>query len=221
MNSKKCKSCGVDVPADAKFCPECAAPLTPGARQSSKTAISKKRSNPRRDNLIIIGVIVVVAVGYLIMNRPAPSETPPPPVANAQNPHGGDMDAMMGALANMPSDYASLVQMGNESMDHGNYAVAAECYKRALAQEGSSSDVRTDYGACLHGMGLAQRALEEFQKVLDDDPAHTIANYNMGVVFFSIEQSDSAKVYFTKYLKLDPQGHAASSAQNYLKEIGG
>ena len=220
MNSKKCKSCGADVPAEAKFCPECAEPLTPGARQSSKTAVSKKRSNPRRDNLIIIGVIVVVAVGYLIMNRPAPSETPPP-AANAQNPHGGDMDAMMGALANMPSDYASLVQMGNESMDHGNYAVAAECYKRALAQEGSSSDVRTDYGACLHGMGLAQRALEEFQKVLDDDPAHTIANYNMGVVFFSIEQSDSAKVYFTKYLKLDPQGHAASSAQNYLKEIGG
>ena len=220
MNSKKCKSCGADVPAEAKFCPECAEPLTPGARQSSKTAVSKKRSNPRRDNLIIIGVIVVVAVGYLIMNRPAPSDTPPP-AANAQNPHGGDMDAMMGALANMPSDYASLVQMGNESMDHGNYAVAAECYKRALAQEGSSSDVRTDYGACLHGMGLAQRALEEFQKVLDDDPAHTIANYNMGVVFFSIEQSDSAKVYFTKYLKLDPQGHAASSAQNYLKEIGG
>ncbi len=220
MNSKKCKSCGVDVPADAKFCPECAAPLTPGARQSSKTAISKKRSNPRRDNLIIIGVIVVVAVGYLIMNRPAPSETPPP-AANAQNPHGGDMDAMMGALANMPSDYASLVQMGNESMDHGNYAVAAECYKRALAQEGSSSNVRTDYGACLHGMGLPQRALEEFRKVLSDDPAHTIANYNLGVVFFSIEQSDSAKVYFTKYLKLDPQGHAASSAQNYLKEIGG
>jgi predicted nucleic acid-binding Zn ribbon protein len=169
MNSKKCKSCGVDVPADAKFCPECAAPLTPGARQSSKTAISKKRSNPRRDNLIIIGVIVVVAVGYLIMNRPAPSETPPPPAANAQNPHGGDMDAMMGALANMPSDYASLVQMGNESMDHGNYA---------------------------------------FRKVLSDDPAHTIANYNLGVVFFSIEQSDSAKVYFTKYLKLDPQGQS-------------
>jgi cytochrome c-type biogenesis protein CcmH/NrfG len=115
-----------------------AAPLTPGARQSSKTAISKKRSNPRRDNLIIIGVIVVVAVGYLIMNRPAPSETPPP-AANAQNPHGGDMDAMMGALANMPSDYASLVQMGNESMDQGNYAVAAECYKRALDGSAAAS----------------------------------------------------------------------------------
>ena len=222
MNKKKCKSCGADVPADAKFCPECATPLVPGAKKPGQAAGSKKRSNPLRDNLIIIGVIVVVAVGYLIMNRPAPSEPPPPAMTgDAQNPHGGDMDGMMGALANMPTDYASLVQMGNQSMDQGNFAVAAECYKRALAQEGGSSDVRTDYGACLHGMGLPQRALEEFQRVLTEDPAHTIANYNMGVVFFSINQPDSAKTYFTKYIELDPQGHAAASARTYLQEIGG
>ena len=219
MNMKKCKSCGAEAPANAKFCPDCAAPLTAAAAKSGSG--SKKRSNPLRDNLIIIGVIVVVAVGYLIMNRPKPVEPPPPASADMQNPHGGDMDAMMGALANMPQDYASLVQMGNQTMDQGNFAVAAECYKRALALEGSSNDVRTDYGACLHGMGLEHRALEEFRKVLTSDSRHAIANFNMGIVHYGLQQADSAKVYFSKYLEIDPQGGAAGTARSYLQEIGG
>ena len=81
-----------------------------------------------------------------------------------------------------PSDYEGLVRMGNEAMDAAQYAMAAEAYKRALAIDSSSLAVRTDFGACLHGMGLPQRALEELRKVIAADPAHVIANFNMGVV---------------------------------------
>jgi Tfp pilus assembly protein PilF len=106
-------------------------------------------------------------------------------------------------------------------MDHENFPVAAECYRRALALDGSSTDVRSDYGSCLHGMGLPQRAIDEFRKVLAQDPKHTICNFNLGVVFNEMKLTDSARYYWNKYLKMEPQGKAADAARQLLKEIGG
>jgi Tfp pilus assembly protein PilF len=106
-------------------------------------------------------------------------------------------------------------------MDHGNYPVAAEAYRRALAIDSTSADVRTDYGACLHGMGMPDRAIEEFKRVLANDPKHSIAHFNLGIVFYQSQKPDSARYYWKKYLEIDPNGNAADAARNYLKEVGG
>lgn len=175
--------------------------------------------------MIVAGALVVVAVGYFLFRQPAPKPEPPmeqgqsgaqhPPVTDES---GRSVDMPM--LANLPTDYPGLVQAGNDNMDHKNFPLAAECYRRALAIDGSSTDVRTDYGACLHGMGLPQRAIDEFRKVLVQDPTHSICNFNLGVVFNEIQQKDSARYYWKKYLEMEPQGSAAEAARNLLKELG-
>jgi tetratricopeptide (TPR) repeat protein len=176
--------------------------------------------------MIVVGALVVVAVGYFLFKQPAPKPEAPEqqPSSGAQHPpvtdeSGKSVDMPM--LTDLPTDYKGLVQAGNDNMDHGQFPLAAECYRRALAIDGSSTDVRTDYGACLHGMGLPQRAIDEFRKVLVQDPKHTICNFNLGVVFNELQQTDSARFYWTKYLKMEPQGKAADAARQYLKEIGG
>lgn len=222
MPEIKCPVCNYKVAETAKFCPDCGAPMT---TKKPKRKASGGKSNSLRDSLIIVGALAVIAIGYFIVKKP---EAGPQPPQNQQQNFGGtdhpDVGAdegTMSVLANLPTDYNSLVRLGHQTMDAGNYALAAECYKRALAIDGSSHDVRTDYGACLHGMGLPERALQEFYRVIREHPEHSIANFNIGIVYYTIDQPDSAKFYWEKYLELDPNGNAAESARQYLKQVGG
>ncbi len=223
MPQNFCAACGQKVSETARFCPQCGARL--GSASEAKGKASKRGL---RDTAIIAGAIILIAVGYFIFMSP---ETPPQPPQTQMNsassmpPGHPDVNGMdstaMRVLNSLPQDYNSLVEAGHNNMDAGNYPVAAECYRRALAIDGSSLDLRTDYGACLHFMGLTDRAMEQFRKVLSQNPNHGIANFNMGIVFYSLNQNDSARYYWNKYLKLDPKGTAADKAHELLKEIGG
>ena len=216
--SKKCPSCRTSVADNVKFCPDCGTPIS---KNAVKQAAAKKKSG-LRDTLIIVGVLAVVAVAFFIMQKP--KEIPRPPQqqqSNTNHPEVEGMDNnMMGALANLPTDFGSLVSIGNQTMDQGNYAMAAECYRRALELKHDDYNDRTDYGACLHGMGLPDRAIQEFKHVISEHKEHGIAHFNLGIVYYSVQQPDSAKTYFNKYLKLEPAGKAAEAARTYLKEIG-
>jgi cytochrome c-type biogenesis protein CcmH/NrfG len=227
MTTIPCPSCGHTVPTTAKFCPDCGANMQEGA------AGATGKSTGLRDTLIIVAALVLAGATYFTLGQrvpkpeaPVPSAQPAdqglpvqhPPVSGQATPDMGGTD--MSQLKNLPSDYAGLVDAGNHNMDNGDFPMAAECYRRALAIDGSSLDVRTDYGACLHGMGLAKRALEEFRTVLAQDQKHTICIFNIGIVYNDLKQTDSARFYWMKYLDLEPNGRAADQAKQLLKEIG-
>jgi len=214
MSRKNCPSCNKSQPSDARFCPDCGAPMS--KKKVAVASAAKPSKSSMRDTLIIVAAIVVVGGGFLLYKS---SQAPPPPPVAQDPPHQG-MEGME-ALADMPTDYGSLIAVGNQTMDQGNFAVAAESYRRALAINGESPDLRTDYGACLHGMGLPHRAIEEFHTVIAEHPEHRIANYNLGIVYFSQNVADSARFYFEKYLTVDPNGGAAAQAKSYLEKLGG
>lgn len=215
MSVKKCSNCNLEVPKKTRFCPECGSPFGNAAGAKPEP----KKSSSSRDTFIIIGVLVVIVVGYLIVNQ---QNTEPLPVEQAQpqqdfsHPDIGEMEGM---LENMPTDFPSLVTLGNQNMDQGHSAMAAEAYKRALVIKPNEDNVRTDYGACLHAMGLPERAIEEFDIVLKNNPQHEIAMFNKGIVYYTSQQADSARYYWEKYLTLFPQGTAADQAREFLKML--
>ena len=170
----------------------------------------------RRDNFIVVVILLIVTGGYLLVKQPW---SQPVPVNPGGHNHASSMSEAMQNIGELPEDYDALIAMGNEYMDNFNYPVAAECYRRALEIDGSSLDVRTDYGACLHGMGLPHRAKEEFHKVIEKYPQHGIANYNLGIVFYSEKNIDSARYYWEQYLIHDPNGTASENARKLLKEL--
>jgi Tfp pilus assembly protein PilF len=179
-------------------------------------AHAAKTKTTGRDALILLGALAVIIVGYFVFRER--NEPPQAPSHAGQATEGMGQAGM--TLENLPADYGSLVKLGNQQMDGGNYALAAESYRRALELDGSSVSVRTDFGACLHGMGLPDRALEEFRKVLAADPAHIVATFNMGIVFFNQNKTDSAKVYFNKVIAQAPGDQMALRAQELLDQIG-
>ena len=213
MENTRCAKCGHMNEPEARFCSSCGSPVAASGAGEAKSRGHK--SNWKRDGLIMSALVVFVAAAYFGLKK---SPEPPRPEAGAVLPGHESMSAEV--MGNLPTGYAELVEMGNQFMDQGNYPMAAELYRRALAIDGSSSDVRSDYASCLHAMGLPQRALEEFRRVIGVDLDHPIVHFNLGIVFQTLGQTDSARYYWEKYLQMDPQGQAAEAARQYLKEMG-
>ena len=214
MEAQVCSNCGKSLESDTRFCPQCGAPVA-GSR-AARTAGPTRKGNWKRDGLILAGVAVVVIGGYFILReKPAP---PQQKAATTTVPGHEDMQSDM--MENFPTEYGPLVESGNQFMDNENFAMAAEAYRRALVIDDTSPDVRSDFASCLHAMGLPKRALDEFRRVLAIDPSHVVCYFNLGVVFHSLGQDDSARVYWEKYLTMDPNGTPAESARKFLNELG-
>lgn len=176
----------------------------------------QKARKTGRDAVIIAGALAIIVTGYFLFRER--KEAPQAPTHAGQATPGMGQAGM--ALENLPADYGSLVKLGNQQMDAANYALAAECYRRALDLDASSVSVRTDFGACLHGMGLPERAIEEFRKVLTAEPKHIVATFNMGIVFFNQNKPDSARTYFGKVVAQAPGDQMGIRAQELLNQLG-
>jgi tetratricopeptide (TPR) repeat protein len=213
MEENKCAKCGQNNKPQARFCSSCGSPMIAGDTGEPGTA--GNRNNWRRDSLIMLALAVIVAVAYFGFRK-----GPEPPHAQSAPAMAGHDNMPAEILENLPTDYASLVQRGNEFMDQGNYPMAAEHYRRALAIDSNSADLRSDFGSCLHAMGLPQRALEEFRWIISTDSNHPIVLFNLGIVFQTLGETDSARYYWEKYLEIDPQGRPAEAARQYLKDLG-
>ena len=209
----RCAKCDQTLEPGARFCSSCG--IAAGAGETGEVKSAVGWDNWRRDSLIIAILSVAVIAAYLAFR-----EKPEPPQTQTVPSMSGHENMPAEMLENLPTDYASLVQMGNQFMDQGNYPMAAEIYRRALAIDGSSADVRSDFGSCLHAMGLPQRALEEFRKIISEHPDHVVAYFNLGIVFQGLGEKDSARYYWEKYLQVDPQGQPAEAARQYLKDMG-
>ena len=214
METKNCPGCSKAVNASAKFCPECGLALV---NQNNESSVSSKPAGSAwKEFLMVAGVVLAISIGYFVF-----STSKPVPQPAGQVPAGHEDIGPMGTgMPNLPEDYEGLVATGNEYMNQNNFPIAAECYKRALALDGSSPDVRSDFASCLYGMGLSDRALEEFRSIKTNSPLHGVTLFNLGVVFMGQNKPDSAKFYFKKYLELEPNGPASEQARGYMKELG-
>lgn len=194
MTKKKCPKCGESISSDNKFCPSCGHPF---GQKAGKTQTS------RSNHYIILGILVIVIVAY--MGYQAIS-TDPEGGEGQMRPQGtASMSVNMEDFANnLPTDFESLVSMGNALMDQGQYQMAMECYSRALDQKTEDVDVWVDYGACQHALGLDQQAISSFEKALEFDPSHQIAKFNMGIVYYTAGNGDQAIEWWERLLSEDP-----------------
>ncbi|MCP4684289.1 MAG: tetratricopeptide repeat protein [bacterium] len=217
MNQKTCAGCGNSIEASVKFCSECGASAVVKPAASPKTSPGGAKKTAARDSVIVVGVLLIVTAGFFVLKGQAERPVDPSTEVATDGPHAGQMS--MDMLEGLPADYRGLVEAGNKFYDESSFAVAAEVYSRALAIDGRSPDVRTDYGACLYAMGIPERAADEFRTVIRTSPEHAIANFNLGIVYHSMQQEDSARVYWERYLELDPDGPPAATARELLKEL--
>ncbi len=154
--------------------------------------------------MAVICLIVGTAVGYLVrgsQNGSAPANTtanaaaPQPPAdamhsgAAGQMPTPDQLKAMadqqaaplLTKLKSNPADVETLAQVGNLYYDAQQFNVAIDYYGRALAIEPKNASIRTDMGTAYLYVDNPDRAIQEFQTALKDNPKHGQALFNLGM----------------------------------------
>ncbi|MBZ5648352.1 MAG: tetratricopeptide repeat protein [Acidobacteriia bacterium] len=91
-------------------------------------------------------------------------------------------EPVLGQLKLKPSDPALLMQAGNIYYDAQQFKEAADYYARALEGDPKNTDVRTDMATAYWYLGDADRALAEFDRVLEQQPNKANALLNRGIV---------------------------------------
>lgn len=137
-----------------------------------------------------------------------------------------------------PNNSEALLTMGNFYYNYTEQARAANdragqirwaqpgirYYQRYLRTNEGDLEARADYATLLFYSGLTDRAIQEIGKVLERDPNHLNANYNLGVVLLNGRRDlEGARRQFEKVVELvgtDPDRHGIRiQAQALIEQI--
>ena len=125
-----------------------------------------------------------------------------------------------GIVAKDPANRNAWVQLGNTYFDSDNPMKAVEAYGKALELDGNDPNVLTDQGVMFRRLGWYDRAVDNFTKAYDLDPAHAQSLYNLGVVYrYDLQDLAKAKEAWEKYLKVNPSGPGADQVRQELNFI--
>ena len=155
--------------------------------------------------MAVICLIVGTAVGYLVRGSQGSTVTTNPAAATAVAPqppadamHSGAANQMpapeqlkamadqqaaplLAKLKSNPVDVDTLAQVGNLYYDAQQFNSAIDYYGRVLAIEPKNAAVRTDMGTAYLYIDNPDRAIQEFQTALKDNPKHGQALFNLGM----------------------------------------
>jgi tetratricopeptide (TPR) repeat protein len=130
--------------------------------------------------------------------------------------YDGAIEFLKKANELQPDNYEVVVNLGNSYFDADKYEEAEKAYTKALAKKADDLNVRTDLGLTFifRDPPNPDRAIQEFKRVLDADPAHVQALQNLTVAY--TKKSDAASA--TATLARLEQADAGNTAITKLRE---
>jgi tetratricopeptide (TPR) repeat protein len=93
---------------------------------------------------------------------------------------------------------------GGQALDAGQWAQAAEQFRKGLAIDPSDVSLRHRLGTALAQMGDVAGAAAEFDEVIRRAPDHARAHFSLGVLLAGNGRDEEAIVRFTNALKHEP-----------------
>ncbi len=108
-------------------------------------------------------------------------DAPPPGDAHAADPHAREA-ALQKRAAENPADLNALLALANFYYDADRPHRAIPLYLEILKHHPDSLGVRTDLGTCYKELGQIELARAEYEQVLQKNPGHLQATFNLAVV---------------------------------------
>lgn len=197
-----CAKCGAGMPMGVKFCGKC------GATLEAETPPAKKETPPVlgpgvRALLIVWGLGLLAG---LLLGR----AWPPAPAAPLER-----------AADRETENAEALLARAHAASDNGQFSEAAGLYKRALPLAPSNPSLLVDLGIAQVALGDDASARASFKSALLGRAPHPAALYNLGLLAERNGNPERARVYYARYLALDPGGSRAAKARAKLAEDAG
>ena len=120
-----------------------------------------------------------------------------------------------------PDNYEVMVHVGDANFDANHYEEAEKWYTNALAKKPEDVDVRTDLGLTFifREKPNYDRAIQEFNKVLEANPTHTQAMQNLTVAYTKKGDAAKAKATMAKLEGIDPTNSALPKLREELQKL--
>ena len=106
------------------------------------------------------------------------------------------------ALAQQPSDPATLTRLGDALGEAGDHAGAMARYGQALATQPNFIDAKIGMAYQLTESGKPEEALPLLRAALQEDPSNVLAHYRLSAVYRRLHQPEDAKLEIAEYERL-------------------
>jgi len=174
-------------------------------------------------------IIVVTLVAGFVIGLLAGEKTSGPGISAPRGAPVGSAPLMnlqqkLGELKNIvaadPTNFQAWVALGNEYFDSNQLMDAIEAYDKALEIKPNSPDVLTDQGVMFKRLGWFDRAIQNFNKANEIDPAHATSVYNLGVVYrYDLQDFAKAQEAWTRFLEINPTGPGSDRVRQDLESM--
>lgn len=176
-------------------------------------------------------LLLGVALGYLFRGSASPvtAQASAPATeqsaAPTQQQWAADMQAavsqaaapLLAAIKQNPTDYDSLVKLGNLYYDGQQFQNAIPYYERAVAIHPENVDVRTDMGTAYWYTGNADKAIAAMETSLKYRPGHAQTLFNLGWVRWQGKADPKGAVAeWEQLLKANPDYPQRQQVEQYI-----
>lgn len=181
----------------------------------------------KKEAILITAVAVIAGliVGWMIGQKntaPAPAAVSqgtapaaaPGPMINSQQ----KINELKALVAREPNNRQGWVALGNELFDADQPMESIEAYQKALDINPNDANVLTDQGVMFRRMGHFDRAIANFSKANQVDPAHATSLYNLGITYrYDLQDFAKAQAAWEKFLTVNPSGPGSDRVRQELE----
>ncbi|MEW6061253.1 MAG: tetratricopeptide repeat protein [Bacteroidota bacterium] len=228
-----CPTCGRVNSASEEVCIGCGSLLVVQETMTEKTKESasqlkqpvkkKKGTVPQTRYVLMIFAILAVLIVVLEYRNAPKGSMQNRPVSRQQEPQTDP--SVLNEIRNLevrvkanPNDSEALLQLANRLHDAKFYPRAIETYKQFLLLQPNNADARVDMAICYFETGDTKQAVSEIESVLQREPTHQMAAFNLGVIQLSSGNLPEAKKWLKKAVDIDSLSPAGQRARELLQQ---
>jgi Flp pilus assembly protein TadD len=130
-----------------------------------------------------------------------------------------EVKALQGELEKNPDHLPILMRLAQVSRDSGKLNDSIRYLRDAAAQNPKSIEANLELGRALFESGDVTGAIQATQRVLELDPRHVDALYNLGAIYGNLSQDNRAREYWEKLVSIAPDSESGRRAKENLPKL--
>jgi len=151
---------------------------------------------------------------------PASSPSPHRPPSGDSVPFMQKLQGFKQKLEKNPKDVEALIFIANANFDIQRFGKAETFYLRALEVDGKNIHIRTDLASAYRQLGHSDKAVVALQIVLEINPNHEVALYNLGIILLNdLDDRMGAAEAWDRLVQINPDDPLADELRKTIKTI--